>query len=349
MITKKNSNQDIIIETCYSSVINKVIHCLMLQYYLFLIYLMRFLVAMNILSMNNLLNLDPDSSTSILTCFNMTRKVGSQNSKLTREIIKDFFIQMPLKWNIEEISFQEAGHNFTNLVVTLPYYNDYIQDDIFGFKTCSLEYNKKDIVFAVHYDTIYKIPGFVGAIDSAASMAILLQMAYAFSHSQLYRPSLRPYNLKMIFFDGEEAFDSWSSTDSLYGSRHMAQKMDLNNIELFVLLDLIGAKDTETIQYKFYNYDRQTENFYQKLLDIDKALFNEATSLLFEDKYVGDDIFIDDDHVPFKNKGVLCLHLLPLPFPSFWHTQQDNFDSLDIKKIRRVSQVLFNFTEELFQ
>lgn len=26
----------------------------------------------------------------------------------------------------------------------------------------------------------------------------------------------------MIFFDGEEAFRKWSDTDSLYGSRHLA-------------------------------------------------------------------------------------------------------------------------------
>jgi len=32
--------------------------------------------------------------------------------------------------------------------------------------------------------------------------------------------------LQLIFFDGEEAFDEWSETDSLYGSRHLAELMD---------------------------------------------------------------------------------------------------------------------------
>jgi glutaminyl-peptide cyclotransferase len=27
-----------------------------------------------------------------------------------------------------------------------------------------------------------------------------------------------------VFFDGEEAFENWTRTDSLYGSRHLAQK-----------------------------------------------------------------------------------------------------------------------------
>lgn len=32
-------------------------------------------------------------------------------------------------------------------------------------------------------------------------------------------------SLQLIFFDGEEAFLHWSPRDSLYGSRHLAQKM----------------------------------------------------------------------------------------------------------------------------
>lgn len=27
----------------------------------------------------------------------------------------------------------------------------------------------------------------------------------------------------MVFFDGEEAFEQWTKTDSLYGARHLAQ------------------------------------------------------------------------------------------------------------------------------
>lgn len=30
----------------------------------------------------------------------------------------------------------------------------------------------------------------------------------------------------MIFFDGEEAFVEWTESDSLYGSRHLALKME---------------------------------------------------------------------------------------------------------------------------
>lgn len=33
-------------------------------------------------------------------------------------------------------------------------------------------------------------------------------------------------SLKLLFFDGEEAFLDWSRTDSIYGARHLAQKWE---------------------------------------------------------------------------------------------------------------------------
>ena len=31
--------------------------------------------------------------------------------------------------------------------------------------------------------------------------------------------------LQLVFFDGEEAFRSWTATDSIYGARHLAEKL----------------------------------------------------------------------------------------------------------------------------
>jgi glutaminyl-peptide cyclotransferase len=38
--------------------------------------------------------------------------------------------------------------------------------------------------------------------------------------------------LQLIFFDGEEAFVQWTDTDSLYGARHLAEKMSGNLVEV---------------------------------------------------------------------------------------------------------------------
>ena len=94
----------------------------------------------------------------------------------------------------------------------------------------------------------------------------------------------------MIFFDGEEAFNRWSATDSLYGSRNLAQvwgrqdslqgttgcitrigfwldsevrairiclsvqgKKEIDTIDLFVLLDLLGQSSKMSIENYFQN------------------------------------------------------------------------------------------------
>ncbi|XP_013372993.1 PREDICTED: glutaminyl-peptide cyclotransferase isoform X2 [Chinchilla lanigera] len=92
---------------------------------------------------------------------------------------------------------------------------------------------KRHLVLACHYDSKY-FPQwdnrmFVGATDSAVPCAMMLELARALDKQLLSlknisdsRPSL---SLQLIFFDGEEAFLHWSPQDSLYGSRHLAQKM----------------------------------------------------------------------------------------------------------------------------
>lgn len=78
-------------------------------------------------------------------------------------------------------------------------------------------------------------------------------------------------SLKLIFFDGEEAFLKWGPRDSIYGARHLADKYhnarttirstgetvtDLHRIDALVLLDLLGAPDPV-----FYSFFKDTERW----------------------------------------------------------------------------------------
>lgn len=36
--------------------------------------------------------------------------------------------------------------------------------------------------------------------------------------------------LQLVFFDGEEAFQQWTATDSLYGARHLAAKWEEHSL-----------------------------------------------------------------------------------------------------------------------
>ena len=116
-------------------------------------------------------------------------------------------------------------------------------------------------MLAAHYDTKITPEGFIGATDSAAPCAMMLHLAKVMD-TLLPAPDLVPeLTLTFIFFDGEEAFRSWSSTDSLYGSRHLASQWTsdysvaggeicqansathLDRIDTFLLLDLLGTAE----------------------------------------------------------------------------------------------------------
>ncbi|KAJ3993660.1 hypothetical protein F5050DRAFT_657547 [Lentinula boryana] len=96
------------------------------------------------------------------------------------------------------------------------------------------------LIVAAHFDSKYfASPNdqFVGAIDSAFPCAVLLDLAESLDGmlesriSQLEQDNLTfeddedlaDTTLQLVFFDGEEAFVSWTNTDSIYGARHLAE------------------------------------------------------------------------------------------------------------------------------
>lgn len=209
--------------------------------------------------------------------------------------------------------------------------------------------------------------GFLGATDSAVPCAMLLKMSETFSQS--FRPTTstiggnnqgnKNLGLMFIFFDGEEAFDQWGPTDSLYGSRHLAEKWSkqpapaqcsgskdrLATLELFVLLDLIGTSDTS-----FVMYSTRLRHHYNALQNYEKSILSKAgltgyqlrRALAFTNGYQPLE-FVQDDHVPFKKRGVSILSLLAYPFPKVWHTIEDNYSAIDFPRTRRILSVLEEF------
>jgi Zn-dependent M28 family amino/carboxypeptidase len=70
------------------------------------------------------------------------------------------------------------------------------------------------IMLAGHYDTkLFKEFRFVGANDGGSSTALLLELARRLAAGP------RDYTYWLVWFDGEEARETWSERDSLYGSR----------------------------------------------------------------------------------------------------------------------------------
>ena len=280
------------------------------------------------------LSLGSPGPDNLLLPFNGTRIPGSQKSIDIQIFIKEFFGEkLSNDWSLEVDSFEEKGYNFTNLVFT-PFNGDTF------------------LVLAAHYDTKIEPKGFIGATDSGASCAILLYVAKFLdqiltSDRDLLNPWLLGSNvgLKIVFFDGEEALEYWTAEDSIYGSKHLAEKWKnqglLDRIDLFVLLDLLGSQE----QLPVHSYHRSSHAYYEVLSDIERVIAKGRDRSLnpSELQYLMNGPFLDDDHRPFYEAGVSVLHLIPFPFPSVWHKLEDNFENLDETKIQRWAVMMSEF------
>src|SRR5207245_11019812 len=94
---------------------------------------------------------------------------------------------------------------------------------------------------AGQYETRYALgkTAYVGGNGGGASTALLLELA-----NQLRGKKRNGYTVWLLWTDGEEAVKEWTATDSLYGTRHLAEKWQndgtLRKIMEFILTDMIG-------------------------------------------------------------------------------------------------------------
>lgn len=198
---------------------------------------------------------------------------------------------------------------------------------------------KKDgvIVLASHYETNYPLRNihYVGANDGASTSGFLIEMA-----NLLRGRKLDGYSIWLVFFDGEEAIQQWSSTDSLYGSRHLAAKWDrdgmLKPIKAFLLVDMIGDKNL--------NIDRD-QNSTPWLLDlIAHAAKKEGDQSYFFAK----PNTIEDDHLPFVQRGVPSADIIDIDYgphtithpDGYHHTAEDTMDKISAHSLTVVGQTV---------
>ena len=191
------------------------------------------------------------------------------------------------------------------------------------------------IAISGHYDT-KKLTNFVGANDGGSSTGMLLELAAALQG----RP--RVDDVYLVFFDGEEALHEWTDTDSLYGSRHLAEKwaMDGTNRRLKALInvDMTGDKNLHLV------YDGNSAPSLRNLIwDVADSL---GYSAAFPRQLSG----IEDDHFPFLKAGVRAVDLIDFESQTtFWHTAQDTMDKLDPHSFEIVGAVVMKSIAELEQ
>jgi len=221
---------------------------------------------------------------------------------------------------------------------------DLVEDDVFMIDTTEGKFPVRNIiakypgtrdgiiVIASHYDTNYPLrnTAYAGANDGGSSSALLLEIA-----NQLRGTKRDGYTVWLLWDDAEESMRlPWFDPESLYGVRHLAQKWQddgtIKKIKAFLLEDMIGDADL--------NIERE-QNSTPWLEDM---VYQAASRRGYQSHFFGRTIPIDDDHIPFVQRGVPSADLIDLDYGYgnvFWHTTQDTVDKLSPKSLEIVGTV----------
>ena len=196
----------------------------------------------------------------------------------------------------------------------------------------------KSVVVSGHYDTKL-MPGirFVGANDGGSSTGFLLELARVLAARR------HAHTVILVWFDGEEAIEHWSRTDSLYGSRHLAARWEresmLRRIVALINVDMIGDRSLGI----------QKEHFAAPWLR--DLVWDTARSLGHSRHFLSEVSATEDDHLPFLEKGVPALNLIDFRYPdernSYWHTEQDTLDKLSPRSFQVVGEVILETLRRL--
>jgi glutaminyl-peptide cyclotransferase len=249
------------------------------------------------------------------------RPSGSEAIKKTQEYIKSELSSYGLK--VSEDKFDGATPKgkipMNNIIAELP-----------G--------QKSDIVIiSGHYDTKL-MPGFVGANDGGSSTAAVLETARVLAGT---KPE---YTLWFVFFDGEEAVVEWTGNDNTYGSRHMVERMKadgtLQRLKAMILYDMMGDKGLEL---------RRDGESSPWLVEV---IWNTAKTLGYSKNFLGNETYIADDHVPFRQAGIAAVDLIDFNYGadnSYWHTNADTLDKVSGESIKIVCDVVLRSLPEIYK
>ncbi|MGC9292335.1 MAG: M28 family peptidase [Acidobacteriaceae bacterium] len=251
------------------------------------------------------------------------RWIGSPGHLCAENFLKQHFAPEARKGNLEEDTFTAstpAGpmtmHNF---IVRFP--------------------GKKNgvIVVASHYETNYPLRSipYVGANDGGATTGLLVELA-----NVLRGRTLEGDSVWLVFFDGEEAIQQWSDSDSLYGSRHLAAKWDmdgtLKRIQAFLLTDMIGDKQLDI---------SREMNSTPWLEDL---VYKAAKRDGFAEYFFTRQDTVEDDHLPFVQRGVPSADIIDIDYgphdfahpDGYHHTAEDTLDKISAHSLNVVGQTI---------
>jgi Zn-dependent M28 family amino/carboxypeptidase len=235
------------------------------------------------------------------------------------------------------------GHTKAEAFLRAHFQHDQLEEDTFTADTPIGPVNMRNfivrfpgskdgvLVLATHYETNYYLKNinFVGANDGGATTGLLMAIADQLRAQTAGGKKLDGYSVWLVFFDGEEAIQNWSDSDSTYGSRHLAAKWGrdgtLQRIKAFLLADMIGDKDLDIQR------ESRSSGW---LVDLVRQA---AKKYGYERYFFQQDEPVDVDHMPFVKRGVSSIDIIDLdygPNNSYHHTAQDTMDKVSARSLQ---------------
>ena len=122
----------------------------------------------------------------------------------------------------------------------------------------------------------------------------------------------------------------------------------LSQISMFVLLDVLGS-----VNPTIPSYFLSTHWAHQNMADLEERLRKinlletaPRSAFLPKTNEITRQLDTVDDHVPFMERGIPFLHILPSPLPANEHTMNDNGDHLDQPTVRDWAKIVTGFAFE---
>lgn len=199
-------------------------------------------------------------------------------------------------------------------------------------------------LFCSHYDTkLFDAIRFVGANDGGSSTGLLLELARVLGqHASIAR------NVELVFFDGEEAYETFSDTDGLYGSRYFAKQLQSQNAQTSasgtthgvpggfrggMLFDMIGDRSL--------NITLPADSPAVMARDV----FAAADALKLRKYFSYFDRDLIDDHAPLNAIGIPTIDIIDFDYP-WWHTADDTMDKISAESLQIVGSVALYYLAE---
>jgi len=195
------------------------------------------------------------------------------------------------------------------------------------------------IVIAGHYDTNYplKDTSFIGANDGGSNVGLMLEIA-----TQLRKHPPEGYSVWLLFTDGEEAMKDWTNEDSVYGSKHLAQRWLKDGtavkVKAFILLDMIGDKDLHL------------ENDTNSTPWLAEVVRRAGARVGQQSHFSSRSNPIQDDHLPFRAVGIPVADLIDLDYGFdniYHHTTQDTPDKCSAASLQVVGEIVMETVRAL--